>query len=408
MLDKLIYNLRRLFLTPFKIGLISYYYLDKLKQTNGVAIHTYYLSRELAKLGCEVHVFTKGDKNVIKNYYIGKGKIVIHKINTKIDCPIKDKLVKLRLSYFMFDNAVVTEVTKENTKEKFNVIHTHGWLTTGAFISKSLNNIKWIHTFHALEKNRLKFMSNEEKEYFKVAKWVESTISHADALIAVSDYVRAEVIKDYGIKSEKVFRIYNGVDLEMFKPERSIDEKIILYVGRFSFEKGMDIIPSIAKIVLNKNKEAKFTILAPGRVLPSMQRTEKEYKSLKEKYGDRITLIRDSISREELVKIYNKCSIYIQPSRYDSCPTTLLEAMACSKAVIGSNRGGIPEMISNSGIVVPLGSRIFALQILRLLKDFRLRERYARRAFDRSKLFNWENIGQETLNLYKKISLKNK
>ena len=227
-------------------------------------------------------------------------------------------------------------------------------------------------------------------------------------MIAVSDYVRAEVIKDYGIKSEKVFRIYNGVDLEMFKPERSIDKKIILYVGRFSFEKGMDIVPSIAKIVLNKNKEAKFTILAPGRVLPSMQRTEKEYKSLKEKYRDRITLIRDSISREELVKIYNKCSIYIQPSRYDSCPTTLLEAMACSKAVIGSNRGGIPEMISNSGIVVPLGSRIFALQILRLLKDFRLRERYARRAFDRSKLFNWENIGQETLNLYKKISLKNK
>lgn len=407
MLDKLVYYFRRLFLTPIKVGLISYYYLDNLrKQDNGVAIHTYCLSRELAKLGCEVHVFTKGDKNTIKDYYIGKGRIVIHKINIKIDHSIKDNLIKRRFSYSMFDNAIIIEITKENTKEKFDVIHTHGWLTAGAFMSKSLNDLKWIHTFHSLEKNRLKFMSSEEKKYFNVAKWVESTINHADALIAVSNYVREEVIRDYRITPEKVFKIYNGVDLEMFKPESSIDEKIILYVGRFSFEKGMDLIPSISISVLEKNKNARFMIVAPGGVLPSMERTEKKYKSLKEKYGDRITLIRNSISREELVKIYNKCSIYIQPSRYDSCPTTLLEAMACSKAVIGSDRGGIPEIIGNSGIVAPLRSSIFALQILRLLKDFRLRERYARRAAERAKLFNWEKIGQETLDLYKEVSYK--
>ena len=84
----------------------------------------------------------------------------------------------------------MNEVTKENNNDKFDVIHTHGWFTAGAFISKYFNDVKWVHTFHSLEKDRIKFMPKEEQKYSKIIQWMESTIEYADALIAVSRKLR--------------------------------------------------------------------------------------------------------------------------------------------------------------------------------------------------------------------------
>ena len=141
MFESIIHTLKSLLKKPFKVGLITYYYPEKENLYNGVAIHTHHLSKELAKLGCEVHIFTRGKRNYIKKEYIGDGKLVIHRIDTKFDFPISDNAIKKRISYFIFDNKVINEITKENSHEKFDAIHTHGWLTAGAFISKYFNDI---------------------------------------------------------------------------------------------------------------------------------------------------------------------------------------------------------------------------------------------------------------------------
>lgn len=405
MLSGLIYLIKSLFKKPFKVGLISYYYPKGSIINNGVAIHTYYLANKLAEFGCGVHVFTKGERNLYKKSYPGKGKLVIHYVDTRFDSPIKNIVAKKRLHYFVFDNKIINEVTKENSEEKFDVIHTHGWLTAGAFISKYLGNLKWVHTFHALEKNRLKFMSKDEKKYYKIAKWIESTAKYADALIAVSKNLKKEVLMNYPVKKEKVFCIPNGVDLEVFKPGNNLDnEKIILYVGRFSLEKGIDLIPKIAKEVLEKNDQVKFLILASGPVLPSIRYVGDEFEMLTRKYPGRFLLQKEPIGREELARLYNRCLIYIQPSRYEAFGLAVLEAMACGKAVICSNRGGLPEVVSNAGIVLPLNAKKLTKNILRLLDDFRLRERYVRRAVKRAKGFSWNKIAGKTFALYKRLA----
>ena len=408
MFESIIHGLKSLLKKPFKVGLITYYYPEKENLYNGVAIHTYHLSRELAKLGCEIHIFTRGKKNYIKKEYIGDGKLVIHRIDTKFDFPISDNAIKKRISYFIFDNKVINEITKENSHEKFDVIHTHGWLTAGAFISKYFNDVKWVHTFHAMEKNRLKFMSKDEKKYFKIAKWMESTIYYADALITVSEKLKLEVLQNYPVKEEKIFYITNGVDASVFKPKNIPQEdKKILYVGRFSLEKGIDLIPKIIKKVFEKNHEVKFEIVAPDINIPhSMEKRKKEFENLVKQYPNRFIWHRESLSREELAKLYNECLIYIQPSRYEAFGLTALEAMACGKAVICSNKGGLPEVIENAGIVIPLNSNLFSKQILRLLEDYKLRERYGRRGNERAKSFNWDDIALKTFNLYKKITGK--
>ncbi len=408
MFKDIIYTLKNLLKKPFKVGLITYYYPEKNNVGNGVAIHAYYLSRELAKLGCEVHIFTRGEKNSLKKEYIQDGKIIIHKIDTKFDSQINDKIIQKRMSYFIFDNKIINEITKEDSHEKFDIIHSHGWLTAGAFISKYFNNVKWVHTFHALERNRLKFMSQDEKKYFQISKWVESTISYANALITVSEKLKIESLQNYPIKEKNIFHIPNGVDISVFKPENIPQkDKKIFYVGRFSLEKGIDLIPKIIKKVFEKNNEVKFEIIAVDENIPkSMVRIRKQFENLLEQYPDRFIWHREYISREELAKLYNECLIYIQPSRYEAFGLAVLEAMACGKAVIVSNKGGMPETVENAGIIIPLNSNLFSKQILRLLEDYKLRERYARRGAERAKLFNWEDIASKTLRLYKKITGK--
>ncbi len=406
MFHSIIHALKGLLKKPFKVGLITYYYPEKNKINNGVAIHTYYLSRELAKLGCEVHVFTKSEKNSLKKEYIGEGKIVIHRIETKFNFPIADMVVRRRIEYFIFDNKIINEVTKENEHERFNIIHTHGWFTAGAFISKYFTNVKWVHTFHSLEKDRMKFLPKEEKKYFKIIKWMESTIEYADGLIAVSKKLKEDIIKQHPTKEKDTYYIPNGVDIEIFKPE-NIPSKYntILCITRFTTVKGIDLIPKIAIKVLTKDPKSKFVIVvADENILDSLEKTKQQIETLEKTYPERFIWHRKSIERKDLAKMYNESSIYIQPSRWDSFPTTVLEAMACGKAVICSNKGGMPEMVENAGIIIPFNSNVFAKNILRLLEDYKIRERYGKRATKKVQKFSWDLIANQTLDLYKAVT----
>lgn len=408
MFESIIHALKSLLKKPFKVGMVAHHYPGKQNFNSGVATHPYYLSRGLAKLGCDIHVFCAGDKNSKKTEYLKEGKLVIHRIKSGPTLDIGDIVIKKYMSDFIFDNKVIEEITQENSKEKFDVIHSHGGVTGGMFIAKYFNNVKWVNTLHSLEKNRIKFMSKEQKKYYQIFRWVESTIRYADALITVSEKLKLEVLQNYPVKEEKIFYISNGVDLSVFKPENIPQEdKKILYIGRFSLEKGIDLVPKIIKKTFEKNDEVKFEVVAPDINIPnSMEKIRKKFENLIEEYPKRFIWHRKPLNREELSKVYKEALIYIQPSRYEACPLCVLEAMACGKAVICSNKGGMPEAVGNAGIVIPLNSNLFSKQILRLLEDYKLRERYGRRGTERAKSFNWEDIALKTFNLYKKITRK--
>jgi len=393
---------------PFKIGMISYYYpYNNNVFNNGVAIHSFYLSRELAKLGCDVHVFTKGDSIMNQTEYLGNGRIVIHSVNVEFNHNIGDAVAAKRMKYFIFDNKVITGISKENARHKFDIIHTHGWLTAGAFVSKFLGNIKWAHTFHAVEKNRLKFMSEDEKKYFALAEWVESTIRHADALISVSQALQDEVVQSYSLENQKSFYVPNGVDIDLFKPSPSsanINEKGILCVGRFSLEKGIDFIPRIAESVLRHRPDTKFTVVAAEEKLPSLEKVKIAMNTLEDQYPGRFIWIKQKLGREELAKLYNQSAIYIQPSRYESFGLCVLEAMACGKPVVCSNTGGLPEVVGDAGLISQPDGKAFVRNILTLLDNPETYSKYSKAAVKRASQFTWSKAASDILFLYKKIA----
>lgn len=406
MLKGLTYNLKSLLKKPFKVGIIVWGIYEEKKGGGGVAIHAYHLATELAKLGCEVHVFTKGEKNSQKTKYMGEGKFILHKINIKTSTPLEDLTSEIRMNQIIFENLAMQEISKENFKEKFDVIHTHNIGTGGALVSKYTHNVPWVNTFHSLERTRIVMHGGKESKFLDVTKWSEGATKYADALITVSDKLKLELLQNYPVKAEKVFSIPNGVDLELFTPDNiPQDNKKLLYIGRFGLEKGIDIVYRISKKILELDPKIKIELVAPGIAnSPKLERVEKSFNELLEKYPDRIVLHREKIDRQELKKMYDECLVYIQPSRYESFGMTVLEAMACGKAVIVSNKGGLPEVVGNAGKIIPFNTNLFVREILKLLKDFKLRERYGRRGIERAKDFTWEKISKQTLDLYKKIS----
>jgi len=409
MLKRISYFFRSLFEKPFKVAFIAPHYLGK--PTNaGSAVHANYITREMAMLGNEVHVFAKGDKASKKTEYLNKGKIVYHyvPINFKQDIQkVKDKLISQKISNVLFDNEVINELIDEHSKEDFDVIHST-ILMPGVLMTKFFIDVKWFYTVHSLEKNRLKFMTEDEKRYFGIESWRESAMKCADSVIAVSENLKQEILENYNLEEKDVFKIFNGVDLELFKPDNTIsDKKQVVFVGRLSLEKGVDKAIRIARQTLRKNKEINFVFVCPSNdeelvyKIPSIQKLQKQLENLDKDYPERVIWHKKPLSREDLAKLYQESMLLIQPSRYESFGMTVLEAMACGKPVITSDRGGLPEVVGNAGFALPLKNYLFADRILELIENFRLRERYSRRAIERAKKFEWKNIAEKTIELYK-------
>src|SRR3990167_5655464 len=190
-----------------KVALVSYYY--QKPTISGVGVHVQNLAKYLVKHNCEVHIFCHGDAD---NYYKENGAYV--HVMGRVLTPAGDGFSKKRLEYDIFESDVIKDVVRENMKRKFDVIHTHGALTKAAFILRKVYNIKWVHTFHAIEKLRVKKLSNEEKQFEDLISWIEHTVNYCDGSIFVSNDLLKEGAKTYNLKSKVI--IPNGVDLQLF------------------------------------------------------------------------------------------------------------------------------------------------------------------------------------------------
>ena len=306
---------------------------------------------------------------------------------------------KKRLKYFMFESEVVKAVIRENTKREFDIIHTHGSLTKAAFILKKICGLKWIHTFHAIERNRVKKLSKEEKHFEDLITWGESTVNFCDGAIYVSNSINIQGRKLYQIKNNII--IPNGVDTQLFKYS-PIMIKNVLFIGRFSKEKGIKLFPDIIEKVMNI-EEATITLLTPYNVLPKdMEKIHYKIHLYEKKYKNRIKIITKAIDQDSIADLYKNFQVYIQPSKYESFGLCIIEAMATGRPVVAFRVGGIPKLIGVCGFVVnDKGS--FLTKIEELLNNRDLCQKIGEKARARAENFKWDIIANKTIDFYKVI-----
>ena len=190
-----------------RIAIISYYF--ELPTISGVGVHSRFLAEYLTKNNCEVHVFCSNSD--YKSYK--KEKVIVHNIG-RILPNVNGSYSKKRLEYFLFESEVVKAVIRENAKREFDIIQTQGSLTKAAFILKKISGLRWIHTFHAIEKDRVRKLSKEEKNLEDLITWGESAVNYCDGAIYVSNPIYMQGKKSYQIKKNIV--IPNGVDTNLF------------------------------------------------------------------------------------------------------------------------------------------------------------------------------------------------
>jgi len=315
--------------------------------------------------------------------------------------------------------AVATDLDIANNLQNVDIIHSHTWYANMAgHFGSLLHGVPHVITAHSLEPLR-PWKADQLGGGYQISSWAEkSAYESADAIIAVSDGMRADVLAAYpNVDPTKVVTIRNGVDVDRFKPtadptlltELGITGRYAIFVGRITRQKGLAHL-----LRAWKNVPAEYgLVLAAGS--PDEETIGNEVKVLIEelqKTRPNVIWIPDMLPHEKLCALLTSADLFICPSIYEPLGIVNLEAMACETAVLATRVGGIPEVVADgstgklvnySGDGTTLESEL-STSITELMREPELLKQYGVAGRKRAAAeFGWPAVASATLALYQSL-----
>ena len=382
-----------------KILMLSWEYPPRI--VGGIARVVHDLSQRLIRDGHEVTVVTYRDGDV--PYYENDKGVNVYRVDNYMIHPNNFIDWIMQLNFNMIAKA--SEIINE--QGKFDVIHAHDWLV--AYSAKTLKEsykIPIVTTIHATESGRNSGIHDEVQRYINDSEWLltyEST-----EVIVNSNFMKNDLQRLFGLPYEKINVIPNGISLNNFSGvEKDYDfrrkyamdnEKIILYVGRLVYEKGIQhLIGAMPKILANYH-DAKLVICGKGGMIDELRQETKnlgiENKVYFAGYCDSKTV----------QKMYKCADIAVFPSTYEPFGIVALEAMLAGIPIVVSDVGGLNEIVEHgvTGMKSYAGnSNSISDSVLSLLFDAKLCDNVSKNAVKKVKeLYNWNKIAQDTHYVY--------
>jgi glycosyltransferase involved in cell wall biosynthesis len=293
---------------------------------------------------------------------------------------------------------------------KIDVFHAHDWLVATAGIGlKHVFRKPLLVTMHSTEIGRRDGLhTNTEKMLHETEAWLTY---EAWKVICCSDYMVSHVRWAFGLPEDKLVMIPNGVninvydriepDLAAFRAKFALpEEKIVLYVGRLVYEKGIHVLINAVPKVLGK-VNAKFIIVGSGymkeQLLNIVRSMSLEHKVLFVGFADDETLLR-----------LQKCAdVSVVPSLFEPFGIVALEAMAAKSPVVVSDTGGLSEIVEHdvTGFkAYPNNPESLAWGITKILLDENYRNYIRENAYRKvQEKYDWEKIAQQTKAIYKAV-----
>ncbi len=230
--------------------------------------------------------------------------------------------------------------------------------------------------------------------------WVtRAVLIRVDQVIALSSSL-AELTRDIGIPQERIRVVPNGVDVDYFKPSEDEKETSILFVGSIIERKGVHHLIEAAPRILRSLPKYELVIIGEGPL-------EKELQVRVNELGlnDRIQFL--GVRSPADVRLWmRKAKLFVLPSLEEGLGVVLLEALACGTPCVGSQVGGIPDVIRPEvGQLTPPGEPDqLADTIIGLLKDEARWEEMHQRACDYvTSRFSWQKITSDLLVMYRDL-----
>ncbi len=227
--------------------------------------------------------------------------------------------------------------------EDYDIIHAHDWLTFKAGIeAKRASGKPLVVHVHATEFDRCG--ENYNKKVFKIE---QEGMMKADAVITVSRQTKNTVILKYGINPNKVHTVYNAVD--PFHPQllnssykKGINEKIVTFLGRVTYQKGPEFFVAAARKVLEKMQNVRFVMAGNGDLSEKMIRYVASL-GISDKFH-----FAGFLKGEDVYRMYTLSDLYVMPSVSEPFGIAPLEAIHSGVPVIVSRQSGVSEIVNHA------------------------------------------------------------
>ena len=384
-----------------KILMLTWEYPPRV--VGGIARVVHDLSHRLIKDGHEVTVVTYKEGNV-EDFEDDNG-VKVYRVNNYMINPNNFIDWIMQLNFNLISKA--TEII--NKEGPFDVIHAHDWLV--AYAAKTLKDsfkTPIIATIHATEAGRNSGIHDEVQRYINDTEWMltyEST-----EVIVNSNYMKSELQRLFGLPYEKINVVPNGVNLNLyngvekdynFRRQYAADnEKIILYVGRLVYEKGIQNLIAAMPKVLNGYHDSKLIIAGKGGMIDEL-RDEVRRLNIENK-----VYFTGYLNLNQVTKMYKCADAAVFPSTYEPFGVVALEGMLSGTPVVVSDVGGLNEIVQHreNGMKSYAGNpNSIADSILELLYNPGLGAEVSRAAKAKVKAqYNWNKIAQDTHFIYQK------
>ncbi len=378
----------------------------------GAGVHVEHLARELARLGpVEVRAFGRQQ--------IHDGALAVRGFGAPAGAaaPTDPVLDVLRIGL-----AMAAEPTDAD------VVHCHTWYTHWpGLLVRLRRGLPLIVTAHSLEPLR-PWKREQLGRGADVTAWVErQALESADAVIAVSRGMRADILRLFRVPPDRVHVIPNGVDTATYRPVESrtrlgrfpLDpgRPYVLFVGRISRQKGL---LHLLRAVPDLDPGAQVVLCAGAADTPALAReVEAAVERLRATHPGRVIWIPEMVDRETAIELYSHATVFCCPSVYEPFGLINLEAMACAVPVVATAVGGIPEVVVDgaTGCLVPVEldpdgeprdpagfARALAGALNRLLGDPARRRAMGAAGRQRAEaVFSWAAVAEQTRALYHRL-----
>lgn len=383
-----------------KILMLTWEYPPRV--VGGISKVVYDLSHKMVKEGNEVTVVTYRDGDNVKYYENDKG-VEVYRVDNYMIRPNNfiDWIMQLNFNMITKTNEII------NKNGKFDVIHAHDWLV--AYSAKSIKesyNIPLISTIHATESGRNSGIHDETQRYINDSEWMLTYES--SEVIVNSNYMKNEVQKLFGLPYDKINVIPNGVNLQLFsnvnidydfRRQYAMDnEKIILYVGRLVYEKGIQNLIAAMPKVLDRYHDSKLIICGRGGMIDEL-REQVKYLGIENK-----VYFAGYCDSKKMQKMYKCADVAVFPSTYEPFGIVAIESMLSGTPTIVSDVGGLNEIIEHgvTGMKSYAGNaNSIADSVLALLFDPKLCANISQNAIKKVKEnYNWSKITDSTYYVY--------
>lgn len=282
--------------------------------------------------------------------------------------------------------------------EKHDVIHAHDWLTYDAAIkAKKISKKPLVVHIHATEFDRTGGNQNQT-----ISSIEYTGLKAADSIIANSQYTKNNVIKHYKIPSHKIRVVHWGIDHAVtpsppYKSPLTQREKIVLFLGRVTLQKGPDYFVEVANKVLHHYSAVRFVIAGDGDMLPRVIQRATELG-----ISNKIVFT-GFLEGNDVDKAFQTADLYVMPSVSEPFGLVALEAMKNNTPLLISKQSGVAEVIHHALTVDFWDINEMTNKIVNVLRYDVLRDELRHNGATEIQKFNLDDPARKCIDVYKEV-----